>query len=448
MIQAADVLNLGCNFVTAVKRMLNRRSYVAEIDVTCTYAPLKWWFLGQHEDCLTDGEICEVLSTSASNVTDSTPSPGGGSVVVTPCDVQGNLNLLTSTNSITYNVKALNTLGSVYPLATLVPNSSYITTGVNLVSYTGSSIIDTELVPGNTTPTGPAIPPQVLVGMKETGIPSDHRIVSIRLYKTDDGGVIEDIPIDIDLDPVSSPYYADGVDCSGCYTVDPAHTIVSHSNFQNAFADLMSNVATAALGYPGYIDMHATYNSGSLTVYSAVKHMPATEWFGLNRTDLKMIASDGVSSYITRTRNEYNYVVGQKAKFYNDSISLFANCGYITPVVPYQSLYPNVNSVTTNFNKIELVSPILRNSSGIDTALTFTYSPQQCDNYLLSAAYTGTGVSSVTWKNSSGVTVATTYSTTVNTPGTYTCTIVLDNGCTISKAINTTTGESLIIEES
>lgn len=70
----------------------------------------------------------------------------------------------------------------------------------------------------------------------------------MKAYKTDEFGQGANELI-LNLNPGTSPYLIDNVDCPGCVTVDPAELVFGHANFSDAFSSLMDNVAQALGGY-------------------------------------------------------------------------------------------------------------------------------------------------------------------------------------------------------
>lgn len=168
-------------------------------------------------------------------------------------------------------------------------------------------------------------------------------------------------------------------------------------------------------------------------------HNPTGYLFGLNRLDSQLIVAgptgpyyQGIDAFGDSDASPYHAPI----RFYDALTTLEApgsvyDCADISPVVGDQITYPNYNTLTSSFNKIGLIS----STCTLPIEVT-SNSSESCENVILTATYTTDyEVDSVSWTDPSSIEISTTTTALTDASGTYTFTVNLVNGCSVSQTI-------------
>lgn len=438
MIAPADVLRIKCKFVDQVIAFLTKRKYVVDVCPCELYQYYGDYMLATTlVDCLEYEQEC-YLNKKASKY--DLPTTCDDTVV--SCDGQlSDLVLSSATTTCDFTASTANSVNfSAYPVLSVTDDSTYIESTINIRfvkdCHAGSStIVAATAVAGGCTSSGcsSSAKGQHLFGIQTTadfGLTSDAYISTLRVYETDSTGVLINTPIDLDLDPATSPYYTDDISlCPGCATVLDSEVKIGSANFSTAFTTLMENVSLARYSDTGRHELSAAVLSPtSIRVLCAAKHNPSQEWFGINSSNALIVFTDDATGNVY-SKTGINATLDYPTRFYNNSTSYATSCGNFTPVIGNQFSLISYNS-DTSFNKISLLSNF--GSKPINVTSNSTYS---CTSTLLTATYTDTNVSSIAWTDSLDNTIATTNTTIVTDADDYTFTAVLNNNCVISDTI-------------
>lgn len=438
MLTLADVTNIKCEFVNKLLAFLNKRKYVVDV-CPCTLYPYYARLLKvttlltpdfEAQDCFDFDEQCKVKS----KVVAQTPTNCDATTV--DCDSQVTITLTQTgeTCNATAFVSADGTpTGSAFP--TISVDGDEIIGKIWLgAKFTGDcpNVYSTVLVESGETSSGSTDQGSYKFGYNIPVPSATAYVKTLRLHLTDPLGT--DIGfIEADLDPATSPYYADDITyCPGCATVSSTEVQFGNSNFPDAFGTLMDNVATAHSD-----GNHSLEAVGGLTFKLRCRayHNPTFALMGLHPTQGRIVLSNGA---VYTTCNGFSNLTSSSQdpiRFYYDSATFSPSgtqydCADISPLLTDQVTYPSVNISTSSFNKINLLST----SGTLPLSVTDTSS---CGPTVLTATYTTTEtVNSVQWLNPSSNEISTTNIAVADDSGTYTFVVYLANGCSISSEIS------------
>jgi len=250
----------------------------------------------------------------------------------------------------------------------------------------------------------------------------------LRVYETDEFGILQPDPIDLDLDPATSIYYGPSVSFPTLVSVTPSDLQFGSATavLTEAFENLMDNVSVVRYGVVGKHRLRAwTQSSGSfINVGSAPVHNPTGNLFGINRSDVyvKIYTPSGDLTSTTVAFLSASSVI-------NGTASYPLSCGTITLTIPITSINTPMDYAQTTFNKIVLSSNFSADS------IPFTANALTCAAKELVATYDTTNVTSVAWTNADDDVLSTTDTVTVSLTGTYTFTVTASTGCIVSQTI-------------
>lgn len=406
-------------------------------------------------ECLDLEEECYVTDNIK-----NCPAQVASSPVITNCEDQGIASLSLLTNSCLYNA-SISEAGSGASYATFnLDNDTIYQAGELRVLFTDSCGVNgtsTIVAGGCSSTTGcvDANKANYLVFRytdvsQAFSIENTGYITSLRIYETDALGTLIPTPIDLDLDPATSPYYTAHVtDCPGCTTVNASDVQFGSANFISSMGTLMDNVSLARYGSTGKHNMKFNKLGSSFAVGCYVKHNPSGNHFGIKRDDINVNWYQPSATRIHNlTATNYNASVLTPTRFYKTDLSFTSNCGNVEPDILDQYVSPHIDSASTDFHYLGLIS-----SYGVDNfknPKTLTLSgttSASCDQYTLTGSYSGSGtVSGVEWLDPSLVQISTAYSVNVTATGNYTFRVTLDSGCIIMKGINVPNGNTFDVE--
>lgn len=430
MIAPANVITLKCRLVAeAAKYFKNKQFFVDNSlePLKCAWLDMK---LAVNGDCLDDELTCTINDLAKKNK-QTACSP----LDTVTCEDQLPITLTVSDSSAcTYTANTYNSTG-VSPLAefSLTNNSDVITATLTskLTNSCNSEIESNTLTNQITYTDRPKGNVRVMCGGGTYGgaLTPDSYPKILRVYETDAFGTLINTPIDLDLDPDTSDYYGPSVPFPDLAVVTPSdlHMGSAYSTQLEAWETLMDNVSIVRYGVPGLhrIRGWATNNGTSFNLGSAPMHNPAGNFFGINRNDVYTKvwtpSGDKTSSGTATYLNGTSVISG--------SFNYDLLCGAVNHTINSTTITSPVDYSQTSFNKIVLTSNFA------SQPITQTSNSVSCNNKTLMATYDTANVVSVAWKNPSNATISTSNTVIVGTPGTYTFTATLSNGCQSDKTI-------------
>lgn len=264
MLNPADVLKVKCNFAQKVLAYLTKRKYVVDV-CPCVLYPYYSEY-GQvsiiEADCLEFEQECAINNNKYAEITDC-------NATTIACDTQlpVSLNLASSSCTLTASIDNQSN-NSAYPVMSVGANSQLITGTAYLKvvqsGSCGSNTTYTELNSGNTSSgSGDEYEATFSFGFNSlnTFTGGDESFIkTLRVYKTDVFGTLINTPIDLDLDPSTSVYYSDNVDCPSCTALLGSDLYIGNPNFEDNFSTLMANVSLALTGASDNISITASSN--------------------------------------------------------------------------------------------------------------------------------------------------------------------------------------------
>lgn len=446
----ATALKIRCNFVAKVKTYITNKKYKVDPGLDCLLEDFKRTaLLSLGIDCLTVDQICDI-----NEYANTLPTLPINTPTITECEDQGDVDIDMLINTCIPSVTLKNTYdNTASPLITLANDTIYQNASINAIFTDPCGTSSTVTVTGGCTSAGctDADKATNILGISSNigdYIPAVSYITSLRVYETDATGVLINTPIDLDLDPATSPYYTAHVtDCPGCTTVSSGDVVMSSTNWATAMSTLMDNVSLARYGSTG--KHHLTFQKFSLdggVTYTVrflcnIRHNPSSNLFGIKRNDANFKWYNGTS--IRSSNSSYaNSGISTPVRFYKDDFSYTTSCGTtLTPDINNQFFRMYTDDVQSDFNKLVLVTPLGTDTFGTPKLLTFTgATTTNCNTYTLSATFNGTGtVDNVKWYSGETI-ISTTYSTTVTASGTYQFVLTLDTGCVIRYNISVPSG--------
>lgn len=347
----AAVLNANCNFVNKVLDFLNKRKYIIGVCPCTLYSYFIEYMQGTNLDasCLTYEQECSLNNNTYQDVTECEPT-------IMSCGNQLDINIVLTGATCTLESSIENSVnGSAYPVMSVSENSPLITGQVFIKvlqsGNCGSNTTFTELVSG-TTSSGISADYESTVSRgigttaSFTGSGQSY-ITTLRVYTTDVFGTLVNTPIDLDLDPNTSPYYSDNISCPGCTAILPGEVEIGAPGYEDSMTTLFSNISLALFNETPNHSLSATGSDSDVSVYCTAYNNPSSYYYGINFNDALLRVYDPVSG-ITFTRVGMNTFLVRPSRFYG-SYSYSATdsdyaCADLSPVtVGDQWTLPNIN---------------------------------------------------------------------------------------------------------
>jgi len=429
MIAPADVLKIKCKFVKDLATYFNAKKYFIDgtnDNILCTYLQL---LQAENEACVDDEDAC-TLRELARKFTDAACEQ----VDEFTCEEQLPITLeVNDSYSCNYMAALYNSTGASPLMEFSLTNNSEVVTGTITSKLTSScnTTPETDVFTNQQSYTDrPKASTRVGIGSSFSGaLTADSYIKTLRVYETDEFGILLPTAIDLDLDPATSIYYGPSVSFPTLVSVTPSDLQFGSATavLTEAFENLMDNVSVVRYGVVGKHKLRAwTQNSGSfINVGSAPVRNPTTYLFGINRADIYIkvytpsgdLTKTGPAAFLT------------PSSVINGTASYPLSCGAITLTIPITSINTPMDYAQTTFNKIVLSSNFSADS------IPFTANALTCAAKELVATYDTTNVVSVAWTNADDDVLSTTDTVTVSLTGVYTFTATMNNGCVVSQTI-------------
>lgn len=428
MIAPADVLKIQCKFVKDLATYFNAKKYFIDgtnDNILCTYLQL---LQAENEACIDDEDAC-TLRELARKFKDAACEQ----VDEFTCEEQLPITLkVNDSYSCNYMAALYNSTGISPLMEFSLENNSDEITGVissKLTSSCNTTPEVEEFTNQQSYSDRPKASTRLGVGGTFGGALTGVSIIkTLRVYETDEFGILIPTAIDLDLDPNTSIYYGPSVSFPDLVTVTPSDLQAGSAPavYEEAFENLMDNVSRVRYGDPGFHRLRGTTtNAGNyLYVASAPVHNPTGYLFGINRADAYIVVDT-----ITGDRTTTNVGFLTPSSVINGTASYVLSCGTVTLTIPITSINTPMDYAQTTFNKIVLSSNFSADS------IPFTANALTCAAKELLATYNTTNVSSVAWTNSDDEELSTTDTVTVSLAGVYTFTATMTNGCVVSQTI-------------
>lgn len=428
MIAPADVLKIQCKYVKDLATYLNARKYFidgTDDAIVCAYLQL---LQAENESCIDDETAC-TLRELARKFKDASCAQ----VDEYTCDEQFPVTLkVNDSYSCNYTAALYNSTGMSPLMEFSLTNNSDIVTGTITSKLTSScnTTPETDVFTNQQSYTDrPKASTRVSIGGSFGGALSALSIIkTLRVYETDEFGILIPEAIDLDLAPATSMYYSPSVTFPDLVTVTPSDVQMgaSYAVFLEAFENLMDNVSRVRYGVPGKhrLRAHPTNNGTYLNLGSAPVHNPTGHLFGINRADAYIVVDTVIGD---RTSTNVGFLT--PSSVINGTATYPLSCGSITLSIPITSISTPIDYAQTSFNKIVLSSNFSSDS------IPYTTSSLTCAAKELVATYSTTNVVSVAWTNSDDEVLSTTDTVLVSLAGVYTFTVTTSTGCVVSKTI-------------
>lgn len=436
MLNPADVLKIKCNFVNKVLALINKRKYVASVCPCVLYPSYGEYAQVSVVDpeCLSIEQECALNNTNYDAIPSCEP-------VILDCDNQLDITTTIVGKSCAVAISMDNKVdGTAYPIMSTSAGSPLIT-GTTYIKFLQSgdcgANLDYDTVLSGTTSSGTSDSYQSTYSFGFNSLNTFHGsnqsyISILRVYQTDSLGTLVNTPINLDLDPSTSPYYSDNVDCPSCSALLSTDVEIGNPDFSTNFSILMDNVSIALLGDPGLHYITASSGGNDYRVYCKAVQNPTTQMFGINNSDAYILVTDGASG-TNYVQTKTNASLLTPARFYHESSYDLTDpvyeCAGIDPIIINdQWTLPNVNTSATSFNKI-----VLNNSFGTKTINITSGSSSSCGIDVLKALYDDTLVEAVDWRDPSTSVISETSTAIPTINGEYVFRAYLTNGCVASK---------------
>lgn len=432
----ADVLKIKCEFVTKVISFLKTRRYVID---TCYKSIISYYsdmiLVTKLIDCISSEDECD-LTFKANHYGGQDPlNPD-----ITPCNDQATIVLSSSITSCNGTYSAVNTLdGGNLPIVILNNNSLLHDAGLNLQLKTCGTTYSTPVI------CGCSGHPQVCVDVNRlkfwrtftlnnvNSTYAGYYIKKLNLGYTNSSGVYAG-SVDLNIAPSN---IAAWTGCGSCEAIIGSDLILpslstNNTAYKTAWEKLMRNVGRV-LGFSleGTLAIY-TIGSSQYEYDFAIKHNPNAAWAGIYQPTFSYTISNGVLDQVYNTSQRLGQVT-----FLSQSAAFSTPCGSVTIKGDSFAGATAAISNTSNFNKVVLSNPALP----LPITVSVTSGVASCSIVTLSAAITTlNAISSVQWvEDLTSTIIGTTNTIQVPAPVTlsdYTFTIILTNGCHISKTIS------------
>jgi hypothetical protein len=442
MLNPADVIKIKNNFVSKVIRFLKKRKYTSEVNLSELYKYYSEITLSTTlVDCLSYEDICKL-----SKAADSYPDLTEDIIITIPCEDSVDTTLsatgpVSCTNLI--RISSDGTNNTAFPKVILQDNYEFI----NITSYLvlenncGTPEIAEQVYGGcvlnscGTDKLGTATFSGGVVSILNgsAAIANDSYFRTIRIYYVDQNGILVNTPIDLNLDPATSPFYS----CAGCTTLVANDIKFGNANFANNFKALMDNVSTNLFtaGVPSSQHLLSTKNKlitdDRVLVTCTAKHNPSGFFFGINKNDLYFEVVNTVTNQSFTSTTPLN--TSGASVFLNNLVNITTPCG---DTISYQvktttaTAGVSINFALTNFNEI-----VLNSDYSTTPLFMVNNSPQICNTYFLTASLDLTNILNVEWLDEEDTILSETTTAVVYSPGTYTFKAYTTVGCVIIRTI-------------
>lgn len=422
MISNAQLAQLATKFVTDVIKYKKNKKYLVNLCEETLYESYFNYLLSL-SDCLTLEDECK-LKLIADNLDFNDEE------VSIPCADQLPITINYSGSTCVNSIVVKNPYNNApYPVYSLVDNSIYHNSSV-LIANVGVCSPSSVSVNGgcNVFTCADALKgaASYVTTNYNVTLPTNGYISEMLVYETDATGLLINIPITLNLNPASSPYYSG----AGLTTLTSSDVLFSNINWANNMLTLMNNVSISRYGVTGKHKMtFSKVMSGStfvrINVNTTILNNPSGNLFGINRVN-GYVKVDSATLFSPITLSDHGTIGVTGTNFYyNTPVS--TSCGNLTPVLDGISRM-KVNGGLSNFNKLVLVDQY----GEIPLLLSGTLT-NSCSTQTLTAVYLPTNVIGVSWKNPANAEISTSATCSVGADGTYTFTATLQNGCVVTK---------------
>ena len=347
-----------------------------------------------------------------------------------PCNQQLTVTITNPTTSTNNSLVLKNNIdGSAYPVFTLTENSTRQNASINLVKNTNGVLTNTVINGGCYSGTcDPALQASASFTVTDysASLSEDSYVAQLTLYETDNTGQLINQPLNLNVNPATSPYYS-GV---GLTNLTLSDVTFSNSNWEANMKTLIDNICIYRYGSAAHHSIAFTkiLVNGEFERIAAIQtihHKPSSNVIGFNKLTATIKVYNPTTDSYTNLSNTGTISTTPDRFYYNSTVA--TACGNLTPTIANQNVKMKVSG-SSNFYNLVLTSTIG------DTALALSGTViNLCSTNKLTASYNASFVSSVSWKNPANTIISTTNTCDIGANGVYTFTATLTNGCVITK---------------
>lgn len=433
----ADVIKLACAFVEDVISYIKGTRYLADpcLDsVSESFSRYKQ--ATTLVECLTHEDECDILGYVTNPLPYVPP-------VVLDCNTQITIELSQTSTSCSYWAQPRSVIGALdaFPVIILEDDTIHQPAFIKMElktdcgTITGSQILESGC---NGNDTGPLNCSDVnykgrfILDFSFPDIPAnlDGYIKTLRVYETDSLGVLNPIPIDLNIAPSN---IAAWLSCPLCSGINVANLVFGSPLFDTTFKALMDNVSYTLYGALKHEISSIKFNGSwpNLRFITSIKHNPLSEWMGFNKDDFYFeYVNDAGDTVIV---DQYNFSYSSNFTTLVADYSIATPCGNTTGRYKlYSANNNNVSIAATNFNFLKLFNFKLDKAGEIVNQVQVA-----CTKTTLTAVLTVLStLDNFQWRDPLGAVITTTLlSIEIEDPGIYTFEAILENGCSLSKTI-------------
>lgn len=425
----ADATKFACEFISKVKIYLTQQKYVVEPCLDEIYYYFSKYKLSTSlVDCLEYEDECDLANAAKSLPT----FIDDNCLNIKSCGELLDINISQSSQICSYTIGLVNSNGvtTAFPEIRLENNLVYQNAYVTVKATSCNEEYTYEASTGCVGAGTPSCSSDydvfgtfhyTLKGLQNN---SSGYIKTIRIYETNDDGILNPSYIDVDVSPSN---IAAWTSCPLCSGVTPSNLYFASSNWENAFNVLLDNVAYTlhgALNADWNVDFTLLGVNAGIRINNRVKHNPTSKWMGINKYDFKVTWVNNLGKVITILKPSITF--SSSNAFMSSDFSFTTPCGDITGKVFTLGAAPDTNGTQSNFNFLKLNDTKLESPAMLANVIY----PNDCAKTVLTASYiTGESVTVVEWLDPNGDFISNDLSITVTTPGVYSFRVELDNGC-------------------
>ena len=437
----ADVIKLACAFVEDVISYIKETRYLTDPcldNVSESFSRYKQ--ATTLVECLTHEDECDILGYVTNPLPYVPP-------VVLDCDTQITIELSQTSTSCSYWAQPRSVIvGALdaFPVIILEDDTVHQPAFIKMELKTdcgtivGSQILESGC-DGNDI--GPLNCNDALykgsygIGFEFDGVIDnpDGYIKTLRVYETDVNGLLNPIPIDLNVAPSNIAAWTSCPLCSGVDPNDLLFDSPSDQDWKAAFETLMENVSYTRYGA---LNSNFSFFKGSgnpvhIRFTNKIKHNPLSNWMGFNKDDFYFEYVNDAGDTIPSS--DYNFFFNSGKHTLVADYSIPTPCGNTTGRYKLQNVFhSNVAIATSNFNFLSLTNPKLSKNG-----VVVNESQVACTKTTLTAVLTVLStLDNFQWRDPLGAVITTTELVIeVEDSGIYTFEAILENGCSLSKTI-------------
>lgn len=410
----ADVTKLSCEFLKQVVKIHNSyKTSLAPKDDKLNEAFANYVKASFFLPYLSPAQV-HCLQDAANKLDEDSTN-----IESTSCEAQASVKITKSTFTASYGVRMLNTFATPYT----VDNSTHIGSYIYLSTPLGNEKVEGGCISSGGSVLCDTVYNASVYNVIRYNLPSfidygNAYITKLKLYETDSSGNFYTSHI-VNLDPATSPYYASA-------GVNPVDVKFSSSNFGISLIKLINAFSATRPSMASTSHYITPSTSGDLLTFVCQCNHYGRRILGINKDDTGLSIKSDIYGEMSISPSLIS-LAWQDARFFHKP-SYTTNCGMLTPTITGTAGF-SFDPINSNYNRIAFSS-----STSTYTNFTLTGNTQTCQYVRLTASYSTIGeVTERYWTTSYDPTRLYSDSIDTNRTGSFYFTIVLDNGCTITK---------------